>query len=89
MVGAALVALSLAYGEVRFNQGFGSGADASLCVVAAFKINNPHVTPEPCKRVWVNPVSMFLRLEWIKAIGQEVPSKCHGDGTCTVGPGVV
>jgi hypothetical protein len=79
------VAAALAYGEVRFNQGYGTGADTDQCVIAAFQSSDPHTTPKACEGIWINPVSYWLRLTWIKAIGQEVPSKDNGDGTWMVG----
>lgn len=77
--------ICFAYGEVRFNQGYSTGADSALCMVALFKSEDSRVTPDECKGIWINPVTMRIRAAYISAIGQEIPSRRNPDGTYTLG----
>lgn len=75
----------LAWGEVRFNQGFETGADVAQCVFEAMIAHDAHGVSPTCGRVSTRTPSWFIRLVWLRITGNEVKSVCHGDGTCTVG----
>ncbi|MGK4455758.1 hypothetical protein, partial [Klebsiella pneumoniae] len=68
------LAICLAYGEIRFNQGYNVGADSALCMVALFKRAPGDIaTPRQCEGIWINPASMVIRGAYIDAIGQTIP----------------